>query len=87
MENMRGLIKDESWSASSGFLLAVSGGMDSMCMADLFMSEFGPEAFAIAHCNFHLRGEESDGDETLVRNWADSNGVRFHRTDFDTVSQ
>ena len=55
-----------------------------MCMADLFLSEFGPEAFAIAHCNFHLRGEESDGDETLVRNWADSNGVRFHRTDFDT---
>lgn len=84
MENMRGLIKDDSWSASSGFLLAVSGGMDSMCMADLFLSEFGPEAFAIAHCNFHLRGEESDGDETLVRNWADSNGVRFHRTDFDT---
>ena len=84
MENMRGLIKDESWSASSGFLLAVSGGMDSMCMADLFLSEFGPDAFAIAHCNFHLRGEESDGDETLVRNWADSNGVRFHRTDFDT---
>ena len=84
MENMRGLIKDESWSASSGFLLAVSGGMDSMCMADLFLSEFGPKAFAIAHCNFHLRGEESDGDETLVRNWADSNGVRFHRTDFDT---
>ena len=55
-----------------------------MCMADLFLSEFGPKAFAIAHCNFHLRGEESDGDETLVRNWADSNGVRFHRTDFDT---
>ncbi len=55
-----------------------------MCMADLFLSEFGPKAFAIAHCNFHLRGEESNGDETLVRNWADSNGVRFHRTDFDT---
>lgn len=84
MENMRGLIKDDSWSASSGFLLAVSGGMDSMCMADLFLSQFGSEAFAVAHCNFHLRGEESDGDEVLVRNWADSNGVRFHRIDFDT---
>ena len=84
MENMRGLIKDDSWSASSGFLLAVSGGMDSMCMADLFLSQFGSEAFAVAHCNFHLRGEESDGDEVLVRNWADSNGVRFHRVDFDT---
>ena len=55
-----------------------------MCMADLFLSQFGSEAFALAHCNFHLRGEESDGDEVLVRNWADSNGVRFHRIDFDT---
>jgi len=84
MENMRGLIKDDSWSASSGFLLAVSGGMDSMCMADLFLNAYGPEAFAVAHCNFHLRGEESDGDEALVRQWAESNGVRFHSTDFDT---
>lgn len=84
MENMRGLIKDDSWSASSGFLLAVSGGMDSMCMADMFLSAYGPEAFAVAHCNFHLRGEESDGDEALVKNWAESKGVSLHRTDFDT---
>ena len=86
MENMRGLIKDDSWSASSGFLLAVSGGMDSMCMADLFLNAYGPEAFAVAHCNFHLRGEESDGDEALVRQWAQSNGIRFHSTDFNTES-
>ena len=70
MENMKGLIKSESWSASSGFLLAVSGGMDSMCMADLFLSAYGPDAFSVAHCNFHLRGEESDGDEMLVKTWA-----------------
>ena len=85
MENMRGLIRSESLSASSGFLLAVSGGMDSMCMADLFLSVYGPESFAVAHCNFHLRGEESDGDEALVRNWAESNGVRFHHIDFSTT--
>ena len=84
MENMKGLIKNESWSASSGFLLAVSGGMDSMCMADLFMSVYGSESFSIAHCNFHLRGEESDGDENLVKTWAESNGIRFHHIDFDT---
>ena len=68
------------------FLLAVSGGMDSMCMADLFLNEVGAESFAVAHCNFHLRGEESDGDEALVKAWADANGVRMHRVDFDTVS-
>ena len=82
--NMRGLIKDESWSASSGYLVAVSGGMDSMCLASLFLEVCGPEAFAVAHCNFHLRGTESDEDEALVRRWADSNGVRVHRVDFDT---
>ena len=38
-------------------LLAVSGGIDSMCMAELFASLEDPFPFAIAHCNFHLRGE------------------------------
>ena len=63
-------------------LLAVSGGIDSMCMAELAY-RCGLD-FAVAHCNFHLRGEESDGDEALVREWAESRGVRFHRADFDT---
>ena len=66
-------------------LLAVSGGIDSMCLADLWLRCFGAGSFAIAHCNFHLRGEESDGDEALVTKWAEENGVRMHRVDFDTV--
>ena len=72
---MRRLI-DGSASASQ-YLLAVSGGMDSMCMADLFLQTLGADAFAIAHCNFSLRGEESDGDEVLVREWAENNGVHI----------
>ena len=83
IEELRRLIGD---TRSASFLLAVSGGMDSMCMADLFLNEVGADSFAVAHCNFHLRGEESDGDEALVRDWADSKGVRVHRVDFDTVS-
>ena len=71
--------------ADNRYLLAVSGGMDSMCMADLWLRCFGAGSFAIAHCNFHLRGEESDGDEALVTKWAEENGVRMHRVDFDTV--
>ena len=67
-------------------LLAVSGGIDSMCLADLWLRCFGAGSFAIAHCNFHLRGKESDGDEALVTKWAEENGVRMHRVDFDTVS-
>lgn len=66
------------------FLLAVSGGIDSMCMADQFFRQ--GRSFAIAHCNFHLRGEDSNADEALVSRWASERGILFHKTDFDTVS-
>ena len=93
MERIEGLIN--LWSAPSAVssasdvayprvLLAVSGGVDSMCMADAFLRQYGADAFVLAHCNFHLRGEESDGDEALVRGWADSNGVECHVKHFET---
>jgi tRNA(Ile)-lysidine synthase len=66
-------------------LLAVSGGVDSMCMADLFLNSSLCPDFAIAHCNFHLRGEESDADEALVKDWAESHGRIFLGKDFDTL--
>ena len=92
MYELRGLINE--WSVPSGFegtpaadvLLAVSGGIDSMCMADMFASCGGGLTFAMAHCNFHLRGEESDGDEMMVRNWAREHGIVIHVRDFDTES-
>ena len=40
--------------------------------------------FDIAHCNFSLRGEESDGDELFVRNLAERMGVAVHVKKFDT---
>ncbi len=49
-------------------LLAVSGGIDSVVMTHLFHNLGLPAA--IAHCNFGLRGEESDGDEAFVRELA-----------------
>lgn len=65
-------------------LLAVSGGIDSMYMANR-ASELFPEAsFAIAHCNFMLRGEESDGDEHFIRGWCAEHGVTLYCTHFDT---
>lgn len=91
VEELKGLINKELWSAPSDMsspqiLLAVSGGMDSMCMADMFFRLYGSDGFAIAHCNFNLRGEESDGDETMVRDWAESKGIRSHYASFDTYS-
>ena len=86
-EEMRGLIDDlrSAPSVISRCLLAVSGGGDSMCLADMWLRAFGPDSFAMAHCNFNLRGEESDADEALVTEWAESNGVRLHKVSFDTV--
>jgi len=63
-------------------LLTVSGGMDSMVMADLFYRSEYP--FSIAHCNFQLRGDEADADEELVRSFAKTCGVPFFCQKFET---
>lgn len=65
-------------------LLAVSGGIDSICLASLFLNSSSGRRFTVAHCNFHLRGEDSDSDEALVAAWCGRNGVRYHKADFDT---
>jgi tRNA(Ile)-lysidine synthase len=64
-------------------LLAVSGGIDSMVMADLF-SRTGIE-YGIAHCNFSLRGTESDKDEDLVSKNAARHKVPFYLIKFQTA--
>lgn len=64
------------------YLLAVSGGRDSMCLANLFFKS--KHNFSIAHANFSLRGKESDADEQLVRDWADTNSVECFVKRFDT---
>lgn len=65
------------------YLLAVSGGADSSVMAWLF--HYCGFDFAIAHCNFHLRGEESDKDMLLVREMVKNYGVRYFEQEFDTL--
>ncbi len=63
-------------------LLAVSGGIDSMVMAHLFLN-LGYKT-AIAHCNFGLRGKDSEKDEDLVRNFASEHSIPFHTKRFET---
>ncbi len=88
----------DSQARGQSLLVAVSGGVDSMTLAHLCLhsglclssgrvSQSDPGfRMTVAHCNFHLRGEESDGDEALVREWCAVNGVEIHVADFDTVS-
>ena len=67
-------------------LLAVSGGADSTYLA-LKSREFFPGAeLAVAHCNFRLRGEESDGDESFVAELSRRLGLPFFSVSFDTRS-
>lgn len=57
--------------------------MDSMCMAHLFLQAELP--IAIAHCNFQLRGAESDEDEEFVQLFAEKSGIPFFSKRFDTA--
>lgn len=70
-------------------LLAVSGGIDSMYMVkralDGALFPFDCE-YAVAHCNFSLRGDESDGDEAFVREFCTAKGLRLFVTRFDTAT-
>lgn len=63
-------------------LMAVSGGIDSMVMADLFTRTHFDTG--IAHCNFCLRGREADKDEELVRKFAEVHNIQFFSKRFDT---
>jgi tRNA(Ile)-lysidine synthase len=63
-------------------LIAVSGGIDSMVLCDLLLRS--SQDFAIAHCNFNLRGVESDGDEQFVKSYAAQKEIPFFSMRFDT---
>lgn len=63
-------------------LVAVSGGMDSVVLAQLCHK--AGYKFGIAHCNFGLRGDESEGDEKFVEQLANKFNVQFHTKHFDT---
>ena len=65
-------------------LLAVSGGIDSMYLANRAPELFPGARFAVAHCNFQLRGAESDGDEVFVRDWCAAHGMSCFVERFDT---
>ncbi|WP_316768953.1 tRNA lysidine(34) synthetase TilS [Pedobacter frigiditerrae] len=74
--------KNALFATSDKILLAVSGGKDSVLMAQLFkLSNYN---FSIAHCNFNLRDDEAQRDEAFVKLLAATLGVPFYVTHFDT---
>lgn len=63
-------------------LLAVSGGIDSMVMWNLF--DDARYDYGVVHCNFQLRGADSDADEELVIRLAEQRGIKLFVKKFDT---
>lgn len=64
-------------------IIGVSGGTDSVVLLHILVS-LGYDCI-IAHCNFHLRMEESDRDEEFVRNMAIEYKIPLHCIDFETI--
>ncbi|SDQ84619.1 tRNA(Ile)-lysidine synthase [Chryseobacterium soldanellicola] len=58
------------------YLLAVSGGADSMVLATLFCDL--EVEFQVAHINYKLRGEDSELDQKVVQNFCEKNHIKFH---------
>lgn len=68
--------------SSNTTLIGVSGGRDSVVLCELYFQAKLP--FAIAHCNFNLRGNESDEDEEFVKELAGKYQVVLHNKSCDT---
>ncbi len=74
--------REQLFNENHKLLLAVSGGLDSVVLANLV--DQLDNSFGIAHCNFKLRGEDSEADEQFVANLADLYRVPFFVTSFNT---
>jgi tRNA(Ile)-lysidine synthase len=80
-EKLQAILSEQQW-VRKKIIVAVSAGSDSMALSALLKN--AGVTIIIAHCNFGLRGAESDDDEALVCQWAKANEVPFFVQKFDT---
>lgn len=86
INEFRKFIKNQKlWGSQSKLLIAVSGGIDSVSLVDLCLKL--NLNFGIAHCNFSLRGKESDGDAQFVKELAAEYDIPFFTIRFNTIEK
>ncbi len=83
IETVRKYIENEKLlQPNANVIVGLSGGADSMALIDI-LKQLGHHCMA-AHCNFHLRGPESDRDASFVKEWCANNNIPLLSVDFDT---
>ena len=82
-ENIQSYIEQHNLcNSGTPILVACSGGLDSMVLVDVLLKL--NYKIGIAHCNFQLRGEDSNADEVFVHAFATKNNIPFYVVRFDT---
>ncbi len=76
--------KHKCLQTNSKVIIAVSGGIDSMVLLDLFRKS--NYTIMVAHCNFNLRGNDSIADEQLVATYCKNHQIKFISKSFDIES-
>lgn len=85
LQQVAGFIaRNQLLAADNKYIVALSGGADSVALL-LIMKALGYDVEA-AHCNFHLRGKESERDENFCFSLCESLGIILHRIHFDTLT-
>ena len=78
------IVRHGMWKHDGSYIVALSGGADSVALL-LILKNLGMPIHA-AHCNFHLRGEESERDEQFCVDLCEREGICLHRIHFDTLT-
>jgi len=85
VDRVVGFARSKSLFRSGGkYIVALSGGADSVALLLVMLRTRLNLTIEAAHCNFHLRGEESDRDERFCTDLCGRLGVELHRAHFDT---
>lgn len=75
--------KHRLFQSGDRLVVAVSGGKDSMCLLHLLKQL--PNELVVAHCNYQLRGSESDDDEAFILAYCKENQLKFRSIRFNTI--
>lgn len=76
------ILQHKLFTKQSKVLVGLSGGPNSMALINILM-QLGYNCIA-AHCNFHLRGNDSDSDAAFVSSWCNENDIPLFTIDFNT---